>query len=335
MMKWIYFFTVLLLFVSCEEDSIFKGDLPSPRLVLYSFIEPDSIIQVRVTTSRALGQESDYKARDVEGEVYINDALRGRLRHVISDQYTTDVSAGEGDRIRLVVRARGVKEASAETVVPTTGPEVQVDTLVRWEPDNDWPDMTVRIKITEPDRGSRYYRVIILAELTTLWKSLSNNDSLGPYTEEFYNFDKKNEPMLNDRSNNLPWDDEDEDRNYYNIFSNSIFRGKSYTLNLGSQYGQSYYQEIYYTRYDKRVLKQVIYHNVIKLLQLDEASYLYLRSEQTSYAEGWIDPIKVYTNVHNGLGIVGAYRTYQFVYNSEPIELEPYETEDNYPFYDY
>lgn len=334
-MKFVFFFLGLLLFVSCEEDTIFNGDLPAPRLVLFSFIEPDSVIRVWVSTSRPLGHDIDYKASNVEGEVYINDELRGKLRHVISDQYTTDVCAGEGDRIRLVVRASGVEEASAETVIPATGPDVEVDTLIKWEADNPWSYMGIRIKITERDREHRYYRVIVLAEMAKLWKSLSRNDSLGPYIDEFYNFDKKNEPILNDQTTSFPWEDEDEDRNYYNIFSNSIFRGKSYTLNLGSHYGQSYHQEIHYRNDDERVVQEVTYHNTIKLLQLDEASYLYLRSEQTSYEEGWIDPIKVYTNVHNGLGIVGAFRTYQFVYTNEPIELEPTEVDYGNPFYDY
>jgi len=47
--------TILLgifLFVSCEKDIVFKGDITDPLVVVNSYITPDSIISAHVSESR-------------------------------------------------------------------------------------------------------------------------------------------------------------------------------------------------------------------------------------------------------------------------------------------
>lgn len=327
---------ILLLFTltlfSCEKEIIFDGELPGPRLVVFSFIEPDSVIKVEISTSRAIGESSDLIARNVAGELYINHELKGTLRELSYNQFTTDACAKEGDHIRLVVRADGMKEVSAEADIPSSKSKIKLDTLSSPNSSSNHTNLNMQLRISETEALPHYYRVIVLEHYRADEKNLTLNKSLPPTFSEYYGFNKKNEPLLNERNNSSLWEDEDEDKNFYNIFSNSLFKGKSYTLNISTDFASSYNQTIHYTRHKEISLKQVRYQYTVKLLQLDEPIYLYLRSEETSYTEGWMDPIKVYSNVKNGLGVVGAFLTTQFILDPPLVEYEPLDSDYN-PFY--
>lgn len=326
---------IILMFTSCEKESIFNGQLPDPKLVLHSFIEPDSVIRVQVTRTRGIGQTDEaYIARNVEGEIYINGIEAGVLKPVKANEYTTDAKAREGDHIRLVVRAEGVKEASAEVTIPSIHPTIQVDTFVTI-PHYSAEQLNLKIRIKEPDNAYRHYRLMIQRQTESVTTNLDLNRSLPPVISNNYDFNKDNEPLLVDKVQDLPWSDE-EDKNYYNIFTNAVFRGKDYTLNVSTELEYSTWYKIYYVdmlREEKGKQENLVSY-LVKVLQLDEPSYLYLRSEQeASQSLGLLnDPIKIYSNVKNGLGIVGAYVTYTTRINSPVKELYYQELYEN-PFY--
>lgn len=308
---------LILLLASCDKEYYFNGKLPDPKLVLYSFIEPDSVIQVQVTRTRGIGQSDDaYMAKGVEGEIYIDGILKGHLRHLEQHQYTTDIKATEGQTVRLVVRSTGTKEVSAETTVPKALPEIKIDTSVTSKMnvfDRISRTLHLRINIHEPDNEYRYYRLLVCNENTYIMANHVSNESFISNIIKAYDFNKNNEPLLIDKVQDLPWEDE-EDKNEYNIFSNEVFRGKSYTMNVNTPYIYSQTREANYVGYEGWH-EEIIVRYTIKVLLLDEPTYLYLKSDADAYQELGLlnDPTKIYSNVKNGLGVVGAYTTYRKV----------------------
>lgn len=335
-MKNIYILSLLILLcTSCEKESIFTGQLPDPKLVLHSFIEPDSVIRVQVTRTRGIGQSDDaYIARNVKGEIYINGIEAGVLQLVKDNEYTTGAKAREGDHIRMVVRAEGVKEASAEVCIPSTHPTITVDTSITIDRYSE-QQLNLKIHIREQDHAYRHYRLMVQKQSETVTTNLDLNRTLPSVIVNSYEFNKDNEPLLVDKVQDLPWSDEEE-KNYYNIFTNAVFRGKSYTLNVSTHLDFSTWFKIYYVDMyrEEKGQQQNIVRYLVKVLQLDEPSYLYLRSEQeASQALGLLnDPIKIYSNVKNGLGVVGTYVTYTTVINTPTKELY-YQVLYENPFY--
>lgn len=332
MKQHIYILSLFLLLLSgCEQESIFTGKLPAPRLVLYSFIEPDSLIEIRVSKTRAIGQEdSAYTARNVEGEIYINGQYKAKLIHLENDRYQTGISASEGDKVRVVVRASGVSEASAETIVPEPVPTVSTDTFVYGG------HIHFRVKISEQDAGYKYYRFLLKRKTINKTENYNTGDILTQETENDW-FYRKNEPLLYNRNDiELGSEEDDNEYNLYNIFSNATFRGKNYTLKISTYHFPSYEHDILYILENERghYLSETAYN--LSLYRMDEAAYLYLKSEEEAYRGEVIlsDPIKVYSNVNQGVGVIGSFSRKEISIRQAVIQKELYETTAN-PFHDY
>lgn len=320
----------LLLLGGCEQENIFTGELPAPRLVLYSFIEPDSLIEIRVSKTRAIGQEdSAYIARNVEGEIYINGQYQAKLSHFENDRYRTGISASAGDRVSITVRASGVPEANAETVIPDQFPLISADTFIYGR------NIHFRVKISEQDPGYKYYRFRLERITTNKTENYDLGEILRNEVKDNW-FYRKNEPLLYNR-NDIDLGGEDEDEyNIYNIFSNETFRGKNYTLKISTSHIPSFEHDILYVQENEKghFLSETTYS--IGLYRIDEATYLYLKSEEEAYrGEGILsDPIKVYSNVNQGVGIIGSFTKREMSFRQAVTQKELYETSYN-PFYYY
>lgn len=327
----IYILSLLLLLLSgCEQEYIFTGKLPAPRLVLYSFIEPDSLIEIRVSKTRAIGQsDSAYIARNVEGEIYINGQYKAKLSHFENDRYRTGISASEGDRVRVVVRASGVPEASAETIVPDQLPLISTDTFIYGG------NIYFRVQISEQDPGYKYYRFLLERITVSKTENYDLGEVLNNETKNNW-FYRKNEPLLYNRNDIDLGSEDDNEYNIYNIFNNETFRGTNYTLKINTSHIPSYEYDILYTQENERghYLAETTYN--IGLYRIDEATYLYLKSEEEAYrGEGILsDPIKVYSNVNQGVGVIGSFTKREMSFRQTVVQEKLYETTYN-PFHDY
>jgi hypothetical protein len=90
-----------------------------------------------------------------------------------------------------------------------------------------------------------------------------------------------------------------ETENSYGIFTDDLFDGKEYTLNISlSPYAE--FSSENHIRY------------LIKLVSLSPSAYLYLKSQIYHKPDDdfFKEPSVIYTNVRNGLGIVAAFQTY-------------------------
>lgn len=310
--KWLSALSLLLL-IGCEIETPYDGEFPEPRLAIFSFMRADSLIRVSVSSTRSIGESSDYHRRleEVAGEVFVNEQLAGELYPRDGIVYTTDVAPKAGDRVKIVVRARGYEEAWGETIIPEEVPEIRVDTVLK---ENGGSLYNIRYAIRLEDSGKErlYYRLIVAGY------SIMEEDGVVTYTGEDYYFDQDEEPLLSGGSNS--WLDESEG-NRYHIFSNDSFEGKGYTLQV-NRYAFNSYESIYTNRWGRLIRHLCRNIQCVRVVRIDEASYLYLKSVMLAdRGQEIVEPVQVYSNVHGGVGVIGS-ESYAEVSFTMPFKQE-------------
>lgn len=313
----IYLFAALLILLSgCEETARYDGPRPDPQLVLFSFVRPDSAMTIQVGRTHFLDEEYTL-LEGATGEVYINDRAAGELVHVKDDKYTSPAIAQAGDRVRIEVRADGFPDASGEVEMLTSGVNMQVDTVSeRTVGGSTLGKLHFQITLKDAGKGREYYRLIIATSYR----------EEGEKTKWSYRFDIENDPLLT-IGNQGYFSYEEE--NIYRIFTNEMYEGGSYTLRVSRDLEYSYEYE---TTDKKGVVTthRVTVTNVVQVVRIDEATYRYLKSEILARREeDLVEPVQVYSNIRNGVGIVGTefYTSQEIVMPVVKIPEQPLYTE--------
>ena len=277
---------------SCEQTVDYNGEYPDPKLVMYAFVKPDSTVGVQIGQTFFFGDTLSNDRLDAEGELYVNGKLAGSLAWDETG-YHFAARPRRGDHLRVVARVKGFPEVEGEVMLPEKAPEIEVDTFSSTEMEQQ--RMNYRVTIKDEGTGRRYYRLIVESYDYHLIDGEIVNPSLS------YAFFTDKDPLLEGSSS--VWFDED-DRNRYHVFTNEVFEGKSYVMKVST-----------WRRYSSVTTgeingQQVTQHNVstcrVKVVHIDRATYQYLKSaEMADRGEGVMEPVQVYSNVKNGVGIVG------------------------------
>ncbi len=328
-MKKIRFFSMIytgmiflaFLLGSCKKEIDFEGDLPANKLVLNCFVDADSLIAASMSKSWNLSQEKGESMRSAEVFLYINDVFQEIMQPtddplnslplfdgetgIVPTIYYTHVShskAKEGDVVKIIAKKSGYETISAQTQLPGKTSILSVDT-VRFSAQYNPNSMRFLIKFKDLEAGKKnYYRLVIERMTSTDQIHWENNSST-----VFFDYDQ--DPALREGFVNVT--DEmlaTEIENIYGIFNDEIFDGKEYTLNISFSPTYSYAAEDYrggrpglYTRYQ------------FKLVTLSESAYLYLKSRTFYDYNGnddvFAEPGIIFSNITNGLGIMGSFQT--------------------------
>ncbi|MDR1919891.1 MAG: DUF4249 domain-containing protein [Tannerellaceae bacterium] len=251
---------------SCQKDIDLKIKPFEPKMVLSSFIAADSLISVHVSRTWTLGEDlpSDL-LEDAELSIHINGLLQPPQQAI----------ARAGDSVSIAVRKAGYPEVSAEVVVPALTPLLSIDTL-RFKEAGSGPLLRCLIRFKDLEAGRKnYYRLIVEPEV---YFQYSQDAALSE------GFKDVNDEILGTAKDNL-----------YGIFTDELFDGKEYTLNISFS--------------PRLSLEEVRYS--FKLVSLSPSAYFYYKSLlfHNSGDDYFTEPSAIYTNVANGLGIVGAYQT--------------------------
>lgn len=316
MVKYISFMIrlgVSLLFSSC----VYHFDLDEaggiPKLVVYSYPGSGDTTVVRLSRSLPVTGKgeivSGLTGTDVRLEVngtpvgllWTDKALPG----VPAKSYYAVQRYEEGDCIRLTASAEGLETVSSVTTIPAPFP---LNSVHMERKPSDPSTLQFQINFTDEASTVNYYAVTV-KERAKYWK---DGDSRVYYDKEYTAY--------------MDWDDEpllkvsaglDEilmgDYTYYEqlyIWSDEKIQGKNYTLRLNKTYISDYETSIQDEVYTNRKQYKVC------LYSLSEEFYHYLKSmnEQVNnkLGESELAPVRpTYTNVANGLGLVGGCRMIQ------------------------
>jgi Domain of unknown function (DUF4249) len=320
--------------VSCESVIEFKGDGADPKPVIYSILHPDSLIKVSVAVSHAVFDER-YEPKQITNavvRVFRDDVLIETLTYespgpkpdwTPADPYSRYVSVTNrpvyGSTYRIEVEIPGTGTASGETMLPAQVPIIRIDTGSVMA---EWGDrlLDVKVKFRDPAGEANHYRVTARG---TGGSYYGNKDE--PYlpfnpvvvTEADFSFGVYNEPLITPK--------QDDDifgmylQNTYNLFNDELIAGKEYDLTLRYHYMQPVPEYYEFT------------HLFFSLHSVSPDLYQYLQSlsAHMQTKENFLaEPVMVYTNVSNGLGVVGAMSTY-----TDSLKIGEYPVEG--VFYEY
>ena len=297
------------------------------KVILYEDIESEPLMVVngiqrvgepaRLSVERSsfyIESEKDLRVKDVHVDLYVNGVFKESLQvrdSIISDTYITIDPDGneheeeqiryafnycegeyllcEGDALRFEVSSSEFDEvAVAETTIPSTPNVVSFD--------------TVRIE----EHGEGYY-----ADYHQVYFALTMDDPSG---KDYYNFNPmdgfedynsfySSDPVFADFMNIVHIDDlfggsEYIGRGEYNMFNDSYFDGKRYGVNF---YTNTYMEDGQFTSPFVMEVSMVDYN-----LYQFKKSYTSYQYTDNGLIGIFTEPTQVYSNVQNGVGVVGS-----------------------------
>ena len=95
----------IFIFVSCEKDIEFNGEITAPLLVINSYITPDSVVSAHVSESRFFLKDSiTYKnINTADVAVWVNGVLKEKMTLVEKGMYRGTYKPVIGETIKIIV----------------------------------------------------------------------------------------------------------------------------------------------------------------------------------------------------------------------------------------
>ena len=304
---------ITLLTVSCTEEIKFTGEKIDPKIVIYSLLQPDSVITVSVAKSHAIFEEKyvPKQITDAVVKLYRDGELIETLTYIEPEPqpeyypvtpYSKYVSQGvkpvHGSTYRIEVEMAGMKKASGEAGLPGIIPVTGLDTTQDHQADG-YLLKEAKVRFSDPAGNNNFYR---MAARST--EGLYYGNKTVPWSPEvpvtIFESDRSyasdNDPVITPRKEDQDFFDM-QINNTYHIFSDELISGKEYalTLEMNNRLPDTDYYE--FSVFD------------FELQSITEELYMYLRttSAHMQSNDAFItEPVLVYTNIENGLGVVGA-----------------------------
>ena len=284
---------VLLLFVlsGCEKEINLEHMRPEPKLVLNCLaVQGDTLsVELSRTWFYADNKVKDIFVSGADVKLYVNDVFRESLSEVAVKYEELDIDAVRyksssyipvaGDRIRLVASRNGFKDVEAVTEVPrpcsVSGFELQQESV---RDTTEWFDDAY----------------IHLAQNNTVYSWYSFRPDYG------------SEPVFAVQNSTLDQIFGYDGVGGYNglAFSDELFDGKSYQFKIPWKISLSYTQSVDYTPYIYRCY----------LYSVSRSYYNYMKTMNDLYESGFVgdlaeigfaEPVRIYSNVEGGTGILG------------------------------
>ncbi len=301
--------------VSCETTIDYKGPETEPKVVIYALLHPDSLISVSVSESHSVFRVP-YQPRQITNavvKIYRDDTLLETLTYQAAEPepdyyppnpYSRYVSSAYrpeyGHDYRIEVEVPGLRKAYGEARLPAPV-TVEVADTSSMDIGYGYRELTVKLKFRDPAGEENFYR-ITASSLAGIYYG----DKFEPYNPENavgvqeadISYGALSDPLIAPRQEDDFFDMSMP--NMYYIFLDELIPGKEYTMRLtyNGFYPDTDYFEFLFAWFRLSTITRDLY------LYLQSYS-AHLQTRDNFLAE----PVPVYTNVTNGLGVVGAVST--------------------------
>jgi hypothetical protein len=297
----------LLSLISCElVIDIDQPDFES-SLVVQGEITNEQNFQIFVSKDyyildQALERYGESKGlTDVEIELFEDDQLIGSFEEIIIENeyyaepiygyYQLDELPSPGKTYTINVSKDGFKTVQASTTIPDDPADLVVGSIE--ETINEWGSKEFRVEVTIDDPiGENYYELDIRLETyRALYDEFGEFEGFEPISSGTYL-----------RTDNLVVPEYQYDQI---LFSDDLFDGRSYTLTIVFEAGFDDYLVTEYGLMEER-------YAIIDFRNCTKDYYTYYN---TAALQNWNDgdpfaePVPIYTNVKDGFGIWGGYKT--------------------------
>jgi len=304
--------SIILINAGCERVIDYKGPETEPKAVIYALLEPDRFISVTVSESHSVFQTpwQPRQIKDATVRVFRDGELLETLPYTGTEPadenvpvspyspYSSATNKPEyGHTYRIEVMIPGYRAAYGETSLPDPV-DVEVADTIYSDIGYGNKQLTVKLRFRDPADEKNYYRFTAPATTGHYYGDLSQPYDPGQkvYIRNIeLNYGAKSDPIIS------PMQEDDifeiYPQNTYYVFTDELIPGKEYTLNL--KYTGMYFNTEHYE----------FLRAFFRLNSITRDLYLYLQSYSVhgqTQDNPLAEPVPVYTNVTNGIGIVGA-----------------------------
>lgn len=344
---------ILLAFISlsfvlnnaCEKEIEFKGQDTESKIVLYSNMETDSLISCQIGLSYAIfnTEYTPPQIKNAEVKLYKDDVFIENLNYSLPPESSTNdyyepnpfskyisaINRSEaGAEYKIEVSIPGYKSVISSTLMPEQTNILDFNTEVTEITEYDWTTKALKIIINFKDNPGKedFYRLVVKQKYGRYpyEKSQPYNDTIPILiSEQTLNWLNSTDPLIN------PSEDEDifgySSGNENNIFSDEKISGKEYELTFNLGYNEKELDTSYHE----------FLNFYISLQSISKDFYYYLKSytnHKNTDGAIFTEPVLVYSNVINGLGILGASTNNLKIinYGNYPVEGVKYVDEQEY-----
>lgn len=302
----------LLALASCEKEIPFEDVDEEIKIVVNGIQKVGEPARLSVEKSSFyIETQKDHRVKDVEVDLFVNGEFKEALQVRDSmtyynvewygtDEITQELEYGftycegsyllcEGDELRFEVSSSEFDDvAVAEITMPLAPEVIGFDTIhIQYSEDHTYYTASFQLKIKDPV-GADYY-------------NLDPQGALDGFVTK--------DPVFQDLMNIVHVDDlfggsEYYARKGYNPFSDAYFDGKEYSITMSvDHYGAEFYEPF------TLIVSRVDQH----LFQYQKSLNAYQQTDQGSLLGMFMEPVQVYSNVQNGIGVVCA--------QSQPVVL--------------
>lgn len=336
----------ILILSACTKSIDFEGKITTPKVVVHSFINPDSVVSAYVSLSAFFLSDTLLfkQVYNADVSLYINGKFKEKMNRVYSSRaakYKGTYQPAISDRVKIVVKVPEMDEVYAETAIIKAPLIEAVDTTVSIidfshyiESNNDTIavgyqcNVNLKIKFTNRAEEKNFYRLIVMKRFyeykpITVWDNSLRNWkwALNEITTDYYGQLKFTDPVNGNITNLNPLEEVSaitgesiDAAETYNVFSDELINGKSYTLNCTAT-NVSIMKR--YPGYEKDTEKGKHYgyqgektEVFVSLQSISEEYYYYLKTRGASGKDDFFsEPVQILSNIKGGIGFMGAYTT--------------------------
>jgi len=325
---------------SCTNDIEFNGEQQKPMLVLNSFVTPDSVVKVLLTRSKFfLDDDSKFDTiTNAEVKLFVNGIFVEKLNPGANGYYTGTYFPKENDILKFVANSPQLAEINATTnVVPkqaiigidTASTLLEVYPIIQYSSYNGGTTiidttgynystgLDLRIRFKDEPNVKNYYRLVLKGRsYYEDGKIVENTINL---TSEDLVFESDNKDILGVSS----W------YYLYNEFNDRLFDGKTYELKTRAYFNKTMLINKPNTSKPTGVETITITRQelIVVLQSISESYYYYLKTIAANQGgeDFFTEPVQIYSNIQNGLGIFGSYTSSSKVFElPESLSFDSY-----------
>ncbi len=300
---------------ACEKIIEIDLGATEPRLVINSVITPDSVVSITLSRSmHILDNHNIMRITNATVKLYENDVEVAQLVHSANGKYAANFHPVLGRTYTIKVSAEGFDDVSASCTLDPPVAIVDIDTSVIKD-EYQQSMLALDVKFTDPGNRQNYYMLQAYLKYSyemydpygfTVDTLYQNEDTvIVDTTWGIYTMQEMMEPMYL-TSNDVIVESISSFGNGL-VFRDELISGTTYTMKSSAYvYAYSAIGDMYAIVYMRSISKDY---------------YMYMKTLSAHYSangDPFAEPVFVYSNVENGMGIFAGYTQ-----TVDSIKLDP------------
>jgi hypothetical protein len=284
----------------CEKNVDFNGKEPAPKMVVNAVINIESDTNL-IKISESVFDFSTQKPCIVENpEIHLN--INGKecnqlwLDTIIGvhSYYKFVSKLNSGDRMEFSAHTQKHGTVKGYDIVPRNTVEIKnIDHSWFIKDGKGYLRLYVTLKDNPQERN--FYRITVRTKGDMVHPSIQEPNNIWALKNIFIDDEMLfHNPTETEEDGKFP--------NFYRIFTDDMFRGKEYTLNIYIE--ETNAMDDPWIDYARQYVK-------VEIHTLSEKLYQNLHSQELAIGRSddvFAEPVKIYTNIQGGYGILGIYR---------------------------